>query len=94
MLDDKQREALRWQLTMLHELLEDTEKVDDKTKKAMREVSEELDRILAKEKEAEREHWDEAKGKWQDVVIDFEVHHPRLALTVEEITGILARMGL
>ena len=94
MLDDKQRDALRWQLTMLHELLEDTEKVDDKTKKAMREVSDELDRILAQEKEAEAQHWDEAKGKWQEVVIDFEVHHPRLALTVEEITGILARMGL
>ena len=101
MLDPKQREALRWQLTMLHELLEDTEKedtkkADEKTIEAMREVSGELHRILKEEagQATEAAQWDSAKGKWQDAVIDFESHHPRLALTVEEITGLLARMGL
>jgi len=101
MLDPKQREALRWQLTMLHELLEDTEqvdtqKVDEKTMEAMREVSGELNRILVDKagQESEAVQWDNAKVKWQDAVIDFESHHPRLALTVEEITGLLARMGL
>jgi hypothetical protein len=96
MLDEKQREALRWQLTMLHELLEDTEKVDGETKRSMHEVSSELNRILEQEAghKSEADHWDKAKVKWQDAVIDFESHHPRLALTVEEITGLLARMGL
>ena len=90
-MESKQAE-LQWQLKMLHEMLEDTEHVDDATRAKMKELAQEMERLL--EAEAHKDEWSGFGERWRNAMINFETRHPNLSQAVEEVTGILASAGI
>ena len=92
MFVEPQKGEMQWQLKMLHELLEDTEHVNEATRAELRKVAEEIDRLLSQE--AQRDDWSNVGERWRNAVLGFESRHPKLAQAVEEVTGILANAGI
>lgn len=92
MLENSQQNELRGKLKTLHEILEDVDEVGDDTREEMRVLASDLDRVL--EDEAVEDDLSRIGQRWRKAVLDFESHHPRLALAVEEITNILANAGI
>lgn len=90
MFDKTTEDKLRWELTMLHELLEDVDEVSPKTQEDLKEVATEIHRLL----ELEDADWLALGKRWRKAVLDFESRHPRLAQAVDEVTNMLANAGI
>ena len=100
MVPESQEEKLRWELTMLHELLEDVEELGPETKQAIQVVAADIQRLLGdqeaseKDDDTKQDEWSNVRKRWRDAVLDFESHHPRLTQAVDQVSGMLANAGI
>ena len=97
MIPESQEERLRWELTMLHELLEDVDELGPETKEAIQLVASDIQKLIGSEAEGEdkkKDQWSSIGKRWREALLDFESHHPRLTQAVDQVSGMLANAGI
>ena len=100
MIPESQEEKRRWELTMLHQLLENVNELGPETKDAIQLVAADIERLLGekkdqdKDEETEKDEWSSVGKRWRDAVLEFESHHPRLTQAVDQVSGMLANAGI
>lgn len=93
------REELSSTLASLHETLNDTTDVDDKTRELLMSVTADIQRLLTRdddstETETSEETEEPFSDRIQDMIVEFEVKHPHIGGLLERLSDGLAQMGI
>lgn len=84
-------ERLRESLLAIRTELADPEGMDADSRALLEKVAADIERVLDEEDETTP---DTARGRMEQLVVDFEVEHPRVTRVVNEVVEALARMGI
>lgn len=76
----------------LHEELENTDAVDERTGEVLGELKEDISRLVQEETDIEEDH-EGLTERLGDAVGHFEQDHPKLSIAIQHILDSLARMG-
>lgn len=76
----------------LHEELENTDAVDERTGEVLGELKEDISRLVKEETDIEEDH-EGLTERLGDAVGHFEQDHPKLSIAIQHILDSLARMG-
>ncbi len=87
-----EKQKLQELLVQLHEELEKTDTVDERTGEVLGELKENISRLVKEETDIEDEHEGLAE-RLGDAVGHFEEDHPKLTIAIQHILDSLARMG-
>ncbi|MCG8343693.1 MAG: DUF4404 family protein [Chlorobiales bacterium] len=87
-----EKQRLQELLVQLHEELEQTETVDERTGEVLGELKEDISRLVKKETDIEEDH-EGLTERLGDAVGHFEQDHPKLSIAIQHILDSLARMG-
>ena len=89
-----EKKQLRDLLTELHNELEKSDRVDDVTRSALAEVTDEIQRLLASEEPASREQGESLAGRMQESLLEFETEHPAVTRVINQMAAALANLGI
>jgi hypothetical protein len=81
-------------LAKLHGELEKAERVDDATRAALAEVTDDIRRLLASEEPASREQGETLAGRMQESLLEFETEHPAVTRVINQMAAALANLGI
>lgn len=87
-----EKQRLQELLVQLHEELEQTETVDERTGEVLGELKEDISRLVKEETDIEEDH-EGLTERLGDAVGHFEQDHPKLSIAIQHILDSLARMG-
>jgi len=84
-------ERLRESLLAIRTELAEPEGMDAGSRELLEKVAADIERVLDEEDETTPET---ARGRMEQLAVDFEAEHPRVARVVNEVVEALARMGI
>ncbi len=87
-----EKQRLQELLVQLHEELENTDAVDERTGEVLGELKEDISRLVQEETDIEEDH-EGLTERLGDAVGHFEQDHPKLSIAIQHILDSLARMG-
>ena len=87
-----EKQRLQELLVQLHEELENTDAVDERTGEVLGELKEDISRLVKEETDIEEDH-EGLTERLGDAVGHFEQDHPKLSIAIQHILDSLARMG-
>ena len=85
---------LQQSLSQLHAVLVSTPRVDDASKRLLREVLGDIERLLSSAPAAKSAPAEPAQSRLEALAVEFEVEHPALSASLREFIDLLARAGL
>lgn len=89
------KNALRQQLTELHDTLASTDELDPELRALLKEVSGDIEGILGEEASTEEASaTDQLQTRVRRATVDFEAEHPRLARILENLADTLTKLGI
>jgi len=89
------KNALRQQLTELHNTLASTAELDPELRTLLKEVSGDIEGILGEEASTEEASaTDQLQARVRRATVDFETEHPRLARILEDLADTLTKLGI
>lgn len=81
-------------LKSLHRELASLDKVDDRTKQLLTQVTDDVQRVLERDEDAASEGETGSSESVRSTIEEFEAEHPKLAETLGRIADGLANMGI
>ena len=87
-------QTLNQALDTLHRELADGGQVDVETADVLRNLSDDIQRLLAVDSEIDQEHVESISNRLQSAVIKFETEHPRMAVVMNQLIDGLASLGI
>jgi hypothetical protein len=82
--------SLRQSLTRLHTELSATSRVDDASRRLLREVLSDIERVLREEKKIAPA----PRSRLEALAVEFDARHPALSAGLRELIDLLGRAGL
>ena len=90
-MDKPELQAL---LESLHRELASLDKVDDRTKQLLAQVTDDVGRVLERDEEVADDDVATSQDSVRNAVLEFEAEHPKLAETLGRIADGLANLGI
>lgn len=89
------RQELLKTLQALHADLSTTERVDPQAERLLRKVTADIERLLDEEQPSpEEDDSSSLSGKLQEMVLEWEAEHPRIARVIGQVADALANLGI
>ena len=89
------KNALRQQLTELHDTLASTAELDPELRTLLKEVSGDIEGILGEDATTEEASpTNQLQARVRRATVDFEAEHPRLARILEDLADTLTKLGI
>ncbi len=89
------KNALRQQLTELHDTLASTAELDPELRTLLKEVSGDIEGILGEDAATEETSpTNQLQARVRRATVDFEAEHPRLARILEDLADTLTKLGI
>jgi predicted nucleic acid-binding Zn-ribbon protein len=88
------KEPLRQTLEQLHDELEQTKKLDDASRAMLRDLMEDIQKLLEASDEEAAERHDSLMGRLSDAMKHFEDDHPTLVAVLGRISDSLGRLAV
>lgn len=85
---------LTQKLAQLHQELSQTDQVDPESLELLRKLTDDLDRLVARQGDAPNGETEEAAGGLKDLLLKFEADHPELSISLGKIADALASIGI
>jgi Domain of unknown function (DUF4404) len=87
-------DRLQQSLSQLHEVLVRTARVDDSSKRLLRDVLGDIERLLSPGVAANPSAPAESQSRLEALAVEFEADHPSLSASLREFIDLLGRAGL
>lgn len=87
-------EELRRLLENVHAALEDTRELDDETRALVRELDEDIHRLVESGGQADQDAYEGAVEKARELQARFQAEHPVAERFFREIVDVLAKVGI
>jgi hypothetical protein len=88
------RPELQALLESLHRELGSLDKVDDRTKELLAQVTDDVHRVLERDEQTAAEDVATSQENVRNAIVEFEAEHPRLAETLGRLADGLANLGI
>ena len=80
-------------LRTLHDELSETERIDDETRQLLHDVTDDIHRVL--DNDSETTATDKpVSSRLQELLVKFEIEHPKIGGLIERLSDALANMGI
>jgi hypothetical protein len=89
-----ERQELTAKLAELHAELSRSDQVDPASLDRLRELTDEIGRLLDDEEAADRDEAEGVTSGLKDLLLKFEADHPELSLTLGKVADALAAIGI
>jgi hypothetical protein len=89
-----ERQELTAKLAELHAELSRSDQVDPASLDRLRELTDEIGRLLDDEEAADRDEAEGITSGLKDLLLKFEADHPELSLTLGKVADALAAIGI